>query len=141
MNCAHISCIEDHSVEALKLFERQATLVKDFQHRAQSGSGPSAQEPLQFLGRSSAPNLQHLGRGRRKGVDNLEEWREDNDSKQGRNVVERKEIKAEFATRSPKRVTATIPWYVLEKLLEKSSKEGRSLSNLISYLLEKSVGE
>lgn len=46
---------------------------------------------------------------------------------------------AHHATRTPKRVTATIPWSLLEKLISKSAEEGRSLSNLISYLLERSI--
>ncbi|MEY2643846.1 MAG: hypothetical protein RLZZ611_495 [Cyanobacteriota bacterium] len=49
--------------------------------------------------------------------------------------------KAQLATRAPKRVTATIPWAILEKLLQRSSEEGRSLSNLISYILERGVEE
>lgn len=38
--------------------------------------------------------------------------------------------------RKPKRLTITISWVVFERLVERSQKEGRSMSNLSSYLLE-----
>jgi hypothetical protein len=41
-------------------------------------------------------------------------------------------------TRKPSRVTVTIPWSLRQSLEERSDKEGRSLSNLIAYLLEAS---
>lgn len=40
------------------------------------------------------------------------------------------------ALRSPKRVTITLPYSTYEQLLNRSDMEGRSLSNLASYLLE-----
>lgn len=40
------------------------------------------------------------------------------------------------ALRSPKRVTITLPYLTYEQLLNRSDLEGRSLSNLASYLLE-----
>lgn len=52
-----------------------------------------------------------------------------------------KSPKAQYAGRAPKRVTATIPMAILEKLTERSILEGRSLSNLISYMLERSLEE
>ena len=42
-------------------------------------------------------------------------------------------------TRKPTRVTITIPWSLRQELEERSTKEGRSLSNLIAYLLEYSL--
>jgi hypothetical protein len=39
-------------------------------------------------------------------------------------------------TRKPSRVTVTIPWSLRQTLEQRSDKEGRSLSNLIAYLLE-----
>ena len=38
--------------------------------------------------------------------------------------------------RRPRRVTATMPAALHEQLLRRSDEEGRSLSNLIAYLLE-----
>ncbi len=38
--------------------------------------------------------------------------------------------------RSPKRISITVPYATYAKLLERSDKEGRSLSNLSSFLLE-----
>jgi hypothetical protein len=42
-------------------------------------------------------------------------------------------------TRKPSRVTITIPWSLRQTLDKQSDKEGRSLSNLIAYLLESSL--
>lgn len=42
-------------------------------------------------------------------------------------------------SRKPCRVTVTIPWSLKQTLDQRSSQEGRSLSNLIAYLLEKSI--
>lgn len=42
-------------------------------------------------------------------------------------------------TRKPTRVTITIPWSLRQTLDQRSDKEGRSLSNLIAYLLEASL--
>jgi hypothetical protein len=41
--------------------------------------------------------------------------------------------------RSSKRLTITVPQSTLEALAERSSHEGRSLSNLAAYLLESSL--
>jgi hypothetical protein len=42
-------------------------------------------------------------------------------------------------TRKPCRVTVTIPWSLRQQLEKRSDHEGRSLSNLIAYLLELSL--
>ncbi len=42
-------------------------------------------------------------------------------------------------SRSPKRLTITIPYTVFSALEKRSTEEGRSLSNLAAYLLEKSL--
>ena len=44
-------------------------------------------------------------------------------------------------TRKPSRVTVTIPWSLRQQLDTRSDEEGRSLSNLIAYLLEKVLSE
>jgi hypothetical protein len=41
--------------------------------------------------------------------------------------------------RSPKRLTITIPFSTFEKIISRSNEEGRSLSNLAAYLLERGV--
>jgi hypothetical protein len=38
--------------------------------------------------------------------------------------------------RKPQRVSATLPWHLVQKLQDKADRDGRSLSNLIAYLLE-----
>ena len=43
--------------------------------------------------------------------------------------------------RAPKRLTITIPYALMEALIQRSSAEGRSLSNLAAYLLELSLNE
>jgi len=43
--------------------------------------------------------------------------------------------------RKPQRISITIPQSVYEYLMEKSSYEGRSLSNYASYMLERSAKE
>lgn len=43
--------------------------------------------------------------------------------------------------RSPKRITITLPYGAYQRLLERSQREGRSLSNLAAFLLESAVGE
>ena len=40
--------------------------------------------------------------------------------------------------RRPQRVTATLPWHLVQHLQERADFEGRSLSNLIAHLLEAS---
>ena len=42
-------------------------------------------------------------------------------------------------SRSPKRLTITIPYTVFGSLEKRSAEEGRSLSNLAAYLLEQSL--
>ena len=42
-------------------------------------------------------------------------------------------------SRSPKRLTITIPYTVFGSLEQRSAEEGRSLSNLAAYLLEQSL--
>jgi hypothetical protein len=41
--------------------------------------------------------------------------------------------------RSPKRLTITVPYSTFEKIVSRSNQEGRSLSNLAAYLLERGV--
>jgi len=42
-------------------------------------------------------------------------------------------------SRSPKRLSITIPYTVFGLLKQRSTKEGRSLSNLAAFLLEQSL--
>lgn len=44
------------------------------------------------------------------------------------------------AFRSPRRISITLPWHAFRALQERSDDEGRSLSNLASYLLESTLG-
>jgi hypothetical protein len=44
-------------------------------------------------------------------------------------------------TRTPKRISITLPMQPYELLLKRSDWEGRSLSNLAAYLLEKALTE
>lgn len=39
--------------------------------------------------------------------------------------------------RKPQRLTITISWVVFERLAQRSQMEGRSMSNLSSYILER----
>jgi hypothetical protein len=41
--------------------------------------------------------------------------------------------------RKPKRITVTVPDQIYRTLLERSTREGRSISNLAAYLLERAV--
>ncbi len=43
---------------------------------------------------------------------------------------------SELLRRKPQRVTATLPWHVVQRLQERADYEGRSLSNLVAHLLE-----
>ncbi len=43
---------------------------------------------------------------------------------------------SDLLRRKPQRVTATLPWHLLHRLEERAAYEGRSLSNLIAFLLE-----
>lgn len=45
------------------------------------------------------------------------------------------------AFRSPRRISITIPHHAYCALQERSDDEGRSLSNLASYLLESALGQ
>ena len=43
------------------------------------------------------------------------------------------------AFRAPRRITITIPNGVYEELISRSNQEGRSLSNLAAFLIEKTL--
>jgi hypothetical protein len=43
---------------------------------------------------------------------------------------------SELLRRKPQRVTATLPWHLVQNLQQRADFEGRSLSNLIAHLLE-----
>jgi hypothetical protein len=47
---------------------------------------------------------------------------------------------SELLRRKPQRVTATLPWQLVQDLQQRADFEGRSLSNLIAHLLEASKG-
>ena len=44
-----------------------------------------------------------------------------------------------LSSRSPKRVTMTIPHFVYERMIKRSNLEGRSVSNLAAYLVERAL--
>ncbi len=44
-------------------------------------------------------------------------------------------------SRSPKRITITIPHYTLEALIKRSDEEGRSMSNLAAFILEQGLNQ
>lgn len=46
---------------------------------------------------------------------------------------------ASISFRSSQRLTITVPQTTLEALVERSGREGRSISNLAAYLLESSL--
>jgi hypothetical protein len=46
-----------------------------------------------------------------------------------------------LASRSPKRISITIPHAMFEKIVERSTKEGRSLSNLAAFILENGIDQ
>jgi hypothetical protein len=46
-----------------------------------------------------------------------------------------------LALRKPKRITITIPQAVYERLEQLSYEDGRSLSNLAAFLLERGIGK
>jgi hypothetical protein len=48
---------------------------------------------------------------------------------------------SELLRRKPLRVTATLPWHLAQNLQKRADLEGRSLSNLIAHLLERSSEE
>jgi hypothetical protein len=41
--------------------------------------------------------------------------------------------------KAPKRITFTVPFAILNELIERSSYEGRSISNLAAFLLEQAI--
>jgi len=41
--------------------------------------------------------------------------------------------------RAPQRITITIPLHVYEQIAKRSTQEGRSMSNLAAYLLERAA--
>ena len=43
---------------------------------------------------------------------------------------------SELARRKPSRISATLPWSLVQRLEERACYEGRSLSNLIVHSLE-----
>ncbi len=45
------------------------------------------------------------------------------------------------AFRTPRRITITIPNGVYEELIARSNQEGRSLSNLAAFLIEKTLDD
>lgn len=45
----------------------------------------------------------------------------------------------EVLTRTPKRISITVAWETCRRLQERSDKEGRSISNLASFLLEQGL--
>ncbi|MFN9693780.1 MAG: ribbon-helix-helix domain-containing protein [Synechococcaceae cyanobacterium] len=45
------------------------------------------------------------------------------------------------AFRTPRRITITIPNGVYEELIRRSNQEGRSLSNLAAFLIEKTLDD
>jgi len=45
---------------------------------------------------------------------------------------------AELLRRRPERVTCTLPWVLRQRLEQRALEEGRSLSGLIAYILERS---
>lgn len=49
------------------------------------------------------------------------------------------ELARRHAVRKPQRITITIPQAVYESLGELSVREGRSMSNLASFLLERAI--
>jgi predicted CopG family antitoxin len=46
-----------------------------------------------------------------------------------------------LAFRAPRRITITIPNGVYEELITRSNQEGRSLSNLAAFLIEKTLDD
>jgi hypothetical protein len=47
---------------------------------------------------------------------------------------------SELMRRHPQRISATIPWGLHQRLQDQADLDGRSLSNLISHLLEVATG-
>lgn len=42
----------------------------------------------------------------------------------------------QISSRKPVRLTATVSWSTHQALIDRSNKEGRSMSNLMAYILE-----
>ena len=42
-----------------------------------------------------------------------------------------------LASRKPQRVTITVPWSTYQTLIKESDEQGRSLSNMAAYWLER----
>jgi len=47
----------------------------------------------------------------------------------------------EILTRTPKRISITVSWEICRLLQESSDMEGRSISNLASFLLEQGLNK
>lgn len=47
--------------------------------------------------------------------------------------------KRNLLSRSPKRITITIPHSTFEAIVQRSNEEGRSLSNLAAFILEQGI--
>lgn len=45
-------------------------------------------------------------------------------------------VRMDLLRSKQQRVTATLPWHLVQRLEERSAWEGRSLSGLIAFLLE-----
>ena len=54
-----------------------------------------------------------------------------------RRVVVAEEIGGPHAFRRPQRLTITVSWHLYETLMQQSGRQGRSLSNLAAYWLER----
>jgi hypothetical protein len=50
-------------------------------------------------------------------------------------------VNLSLAQRKPARITITVPHGVHEQLLQRSGYEGRSISNLASFLLERALAK
>jgi hypothetical protein len=46
---------------------------------------------------------------------------------------------ADLMRRTPQRLTATVSWDLNQRLIERATYEGRSVSNLIAHLLETAI--
>lgn len=46
-----------------------------------------------------------------------------------------------FASRRPQRLTITVSHHVAEHLVDQSNSQGRSISNLAAYLLERAIAD
>lgn len=48
---------------------------------------------------------------------------------------------AELLRRRPQRITVSVSWKLRQQLQSRADEEGRSLSNLLAYLLEQSCNQ